>query len=41
MAAKQPAAKKAPAKKASTAIQDKYTKTQILNTISENTELTR
>ncbi len=41
MAAKQPAAKKAAAKKASTAIQDKYTKTQILNTISENTELTR
>ena len=41
MAAKQPAAKKATAKKASTAIQDKYTKTQILNTISENTELTR
>lgn len=41
MAAKKPAAKKAPAKKASTAIQDKYTKTQILNTISENTGLTR
>jgi nucleoid DNA-binding protein len=49
MAAKKPAAKKAPAKKATakapakatTAIQDKYTKTQILNTISENTGLAR
>ncbi len=49
MAAKKPAAKKAPAKKApakapakaTTAIQDKYTKTQILNTISETTGLTR
>ena len=40
MAAKKPAAKKAPAK-TSTAIQDKYTKTQILNSISENTGLTR
>ncbi|MGA0934711.1 MAG: HU family DNA-binding protein [Pseudohongiellaceae bacterium] len=40
MAAKKPAAKKAPAKTA-TAIQEKYTKTQILNTISENTGLTR
>ncbi len=44
MAAKKPAAKKATAKapaKATTAIQDKYTKTQILNTISENTGLAR
>jgi len=41
MAAKKPAAKKAPAKKNASAIQDKYTKTQILNTISENTGLTR
>jgi|SRR5210317_2061121 nucleoid DNA-binding protein len=49
MAAKKPAAKKAPAKKATakapakatSAIQDKYTKTQILNTISENTGLAR
>ena len=49
MAAKKPAAKKAPTKKATakaptkatTAIQDKYTKTQILNTISENTGLAR
>jgi len=49
MAAKKPAAKKAPSKKATakapakatTAIQDKYTKTQILNTISENTGLAR
>jgi hypothetical protein len=40
MAAKKTAAKKAPAKN-SAAIQDKYTKTQILNTISENTGLTR
>ena len=42
MAAKKPAKKatKAPAKK-SAAIQEKYTKTQILNTISENTGLTR
>ena len=49
MAAKKPAAKKAPAKKApakapakaTTAIQDKYTKTQILNTISDTTGLSR
>ena len=49
MAAKKSAAKKAPAKKATakapakatSAIQDKYTKTQILNTISENTGLAR
>jgi nucleoid DNA-binding protein len=40
MAAKKSAAKKAPANN-STAIQDKFTKTQILNTISENTGLTR
>lgn len=40
MAAKKPAAKKAPAKSAP-AIQEKYTKTQILNTISENTGLSR
>ncbi|MFI2812381.1 MULTISPECIES: HU family DNA-binding protein [Microbulbifer] len=46
-AAKKTAAKKAPAKKAApkakkvTAIKEKYTKTQILNQISENTELTR
>jgi nucleoid DNA-binding protein len=40
MAAKKPAAKKVPAK-ATSAIQDKYTKTQILNTISENTGLAR
>ena len=40
MAAKKPAAKKAPAKK-TTAIQEKYTKTQILNTISENTGMSR
>ena len=40
MAAKKPAAKKAPVK-ATTAIQDKYTKTKILNTISGNTGLTR
>jgi nucleoid DNA-binding protein len=40
MAAKKPAAKKAPAK-TSTAIQEKYTKTQILNSISESTGLTR
>jgi len=42
MAARKTAAsaKKAPAKK-SAAIQDKYTKTQILNTISEKTGLTR
>ena len=40
MAAKKPAAKKAPAK-TSPAIQEKYTKTQILNGISENTGLTR
>lgn len=40
MAAKKTAAKKAPAKK-TTAIQEKYTKTQILNTISENTGLSR
>ncbi len=49
MAAKKPAAKKAPAKKApakapakaTTAIQDKFTKTQILNTISDTTGLSR
>ena len=42
MAARKTAAsaKKAPTKK-SAAIQDKYTKTQILNTISEKTGLTR
>jgi nucleoid DNA-binding protein len=40
MAAKKPAAKKALAKKTA-AIQDKFTKTQILNTISGNTNLTR
>lgn len=40
MAAKKPAAKKAPAKSAP-AIQEKYTKTQILNTIAENTGLSR
>ncbi|MBB5212839.1 MULTISPECIES: HU family DNA-binding protein [Microbulbifer] len=49
--AKKTAAKKAPAKKAAakaapkakkvTAIKDKYTKTQILNQIAENTELSR
>lgn len=39
MAAKK-AAKKAPASKSS-AIQEKYTKTQILNTISENTGLAK
>lgn len=38
MAVKKPA--KAPAKK-NTAIQDKYTKTAILNTIAENTGLTK
>ena len=40
MAAKKPAAKKAPAKKTA-AIQDKFTKTQILHTLSGNTGLTR
>jgi nucleoid DNA-binding protein len=40
MAAKKAAAKKAPAQN-SAAIQEKYTKTQILNTIAENTGLTR
>ncbi|WP_237058118.1 HU family DNA-binding protein [Microbulbifer sediminum] len=46
-AAKKTAAKKAPAKKAApkakkvTAIKEKYTKTQILNQIAENTELSR
>ena len=51
--AKKTAAKKAPAKKAAakkaapakakkvTAVKEKYTKTQILNQIAENTELTR
>ena len=48
--AKKTAAKKAPAKKAAakaapakkvTAIKEKYTKTQILNQIAENTELSR
>ena len=49
--AKKTAAKKAPAKKAAakaapkakkvTAIKEKYTKTQMLNQIAENTELTR
>ncbi|WP_346838966.1 HU family DNA-binding protein [Microbulbifer sp. SAOS-129_SWC] len=45
--AKKTAAKKAPAKKAAaapkkvTAVKDKYTKTQILNQIAENTELSR
>ena len=38
--AKKPAAKKAPAKNTS-AIQDKYTKTQILNAIAEGTGLSR
>ncbi|WP_308363618.1 MULTISPECIES: HU family DNA-binding protein [unclassified Microbulbifer] len=44
--AKKTAAKKAPAKKAApakkvSAVKEKYTKTQILNQIAENTELTR
>ncbi|SDJ69556.1 HU family DNA-binding protein [Microbulbifer yueqingensis] len=46
-AAKKTSAKKAPAKKAApkakkvTAVKEKYTKTQILNQIAENTDLTR
>jgi nucleoid DNA-binding protein len=40
MAAKKPAAKKAPTGNTS-AIQEKYTKTQILNTIADNTGLSR
>jgi nucleoid DNA-binding protein len=40
MAAKKPAAKKALTKNTS-AIQEKYTKTQILNTIADNTGLSR
>ncbi len=39
MAVKKPT--KAPAKKTSSAIQEKYTKTAILNTISENTGLSK
>lgn len=39
-AAKKPAAKAAPAKKI-TAVRERYNKTQILNQIAENTELTK
>lgn len=47
MAARKPAAKKAPAKKAAAperkikAVKDRYNKTQILNQIAENTELSK
>ena len=40
-AARKPAAVKAPAEKKITAISERYTKTQILNQISEKTELSR
>ncbi|MFT6102715.1 MAG: nucleoid DNA-binding protein [Candidatus Endobugula sp.] len=41
MAARKPAAKKAPAVKKVKAISERYTKTQIVSQIAENTELTK